>query len=333
MRKSNFEALRIFAMFGIVLHHLMVNDLDVLGYNKPYLVSEGGVFPILNSIAVCGVDLFLLITGWFGVKSVFKKIISLSIMCFLIGSLCMIIGLLSPVYESSVRNNFLTITSLHSWFIKFYFILLVVSPVLEWIIGKINKNQLLFLFLVLTILNVVGCWGFEIIHDNSQGYSVLNFIYMYLMGRILKEFSNAKFLLLLKKDGIYLVAIIAVASGFLFESLNSGHNTIESGKYWAYNGPLVLTLAMLIFLHFSSLDFSNKYINYVASSALIVYLAHSNLVMGYYRNMMTDAITDKIGLLLGLIVAAIIVYMIGTIIGTGIVNVQKRIMGLIYKGR
>lgn len=42
MRKSNFEALRIFAMFGIVLHHLMVNDLDVLGYNKPYLVSEGG---------------------------------------------------------------------------------------------------------------------------------------------------------------------------------------------------------------------------------------------------------------------------------------------------
>lgn len=42
MRKSNFEALRIFAMFGIVLHHLMVNDLDVLGYNKPYSAMEGG---------------------------------------------------------------------------------------------------------------------------------------------------------------------------------------------------------------------------------------------------------------------------------------------------
>ena len=162
---------------------------------------------------------------------------------------------------------------------------------------------------------------------------MINFIYLYFMGRTLKEFSNAKFLLLLKKYGFYFVAIIAVASGFLFESLNSGLNTIESGKYWAYNGPLVLTLAMLIFLHFSSLDFSNKYINYVASSALIVYLAHSNLVMGYYRNMMTDAITDKIGLLSGLIVAAIIVYVIGTLIGTGVIIVQKRIMGFIYKGR
>ena len=49
--------------------------------------------------------------------------------------------------------------------------------------------------------------------------------------------------------------------------------------------------------------------------------------------MMTDAITDKTGLLLGLIVAAVIVYMIGTLIGTGVFNVQKCIMGLIYKGR
>lgn len=41
IRKSNFELLRIFAMFGIVLHHLMVNDLDVLGYNKPYNAEMG----------------------------------------------------------------------------------------------------------------------------------------------------------------------------------------------------------------------------------------------------------------------------------------------------
>ena len=272
MRKSNFETLRLFAMYGIVLHHLMVNDLDVLGYNKPYSAEMGGtIFPMLNSIAVCGVDLFLLITGWFGVRAVFKKIVSLLIICLLIGSLCMIIGLLSPIYENSFRNNFLTITSLHSWFIKFYFVLLVVSPILEWIIGKLNKPQLLTFFTILTLLNIVGCWGFEIIHDNKQGYSVLNFIYMYFMGRTLKEFNNAKLMVWLKKYGIIFVSVIAITSGFIFEWINSGDNTIESGKYWAYNGPLVLTLAMLIFLFFSSLDFSNIKINKMAACALVVY--------------------------------------------------------------
>lgn len=155
----------------------------------------GAIFPILNSVAVCGVDLFLLITGWFGVGLVFKKIVSLSVICVLIGGVCMAVGLLTPVYESSIRNNLLTITSLHSWFTKFYFVLLVISPISEWIIGKLNKNQLLTFFVILIALNIVGCWGFEVIHDNRQGYSVLNFIYMYLMGRTLKEYSNTKFLM------------------------------------------------------------------------------------------------------------------------------------------
>ena len=58
IRNSNFELLRIFAMLGIVLHHLMVNDLDVLGYNKPFNAEMGGAtFPMLNSVAVCGVDI------------------------------------------------------------------------------------------------------------------------------------------------------------------------------------------------------------------------------------------------------------------------------------
>lgn len=33
MRNSNFELLRIFAIWGIVLHHLVINGIDVCGYN------------------------------------------------------------------------------------------------------------------------------------------------------------------------------------------------------------------------------------------------------------------------------------------------------------
>lgn len=243
----------------------------------------------------------------------------------------MAIAFLSPVYENSFRNDILTITSLHSWFIKFYFILLFVSPILEWVISKLGREYLLIFFIVLTVLNVVGCWGFEIIHDNRQGYSVLNFIYMYFMGRTLRDYSSSRLVVCLQKYGLVLVIVIAVTSGFVFESLNSGGSIVESGKFWAYNGPLVLTLAMLIFLYFSSLDFSNMKVNHVAACTLVVYLSHSNLVVGYYRNLMTDAITDKTGLLCGLIISAILVYIIGTLVGFGVVTVQKHIMRLFYK--
>ena len=59
VRLSNFELLRIVAMFGIVLHHLVIKGASTCGYVTPYNYEKDGfVGLILNSLVVGGGELF-----------------------------------------------------------------------------------------------------------------------------------------------------------------------------------------------------------------------------------------------------------------------------------
>ena len=62
-RESNFELLRIVAMIFIVAHHFLIASGNI-NYYSPTLC--GGEFA--NSFLVCGVDCFILISGYFGIK-------------------------------------------------------------------------------------------------------------------------------------------------------------------------------------------------------------------------------------------------------------------------
>lgn len=59
VRLSNFELLRIVAMFGIVLHHLVIKGASTCGYVTPYNYEKDGFIGlILNSLVVGGGELF-----------------------------------------------------------------------------------------------------------------------------------------------------------------------------------------------------------------------------------------------------------------------------------
>lgn len=55
VRLSNFELLRIVAMFGIVLHHLVIKGASTCGYVTPYNYENDGLIGlILNSLVIGG---------------------------------------------------------------------------------------------------------------------------------------------------------------------------------------------------------------------------------------------------------------------------------------
>lgn len=59
VRLSNFELLRIVAMFGIVLHHLVIKGASTCGYVTPYNYEKDGFIGlILNSLVIGGGELF-----------------------------------------------------------------------------------------------------------------------------------------------------------------------------------------------------------------------------------------------------------------------------------
>ena len=71
-RESQFELLRIVAIFMVLIHHSLA-VADTFGYTGHYTLNEGITGVLLNSAVIIGVNLFVLITGWFGVSD--KKIL------------------------------------------------------------------------------------------------------------------------------------------------------------------------------------------------------------------------------------------------------------------
>lgn len=54
-RESSFELLRIVAMVLITTHHLLINGLDLCGYNRMFDISnDSGFASFLNSLCVGG---------------------------------------------------------------------------------------------------------------------------------------------------------------------------------------------------------------------------------------------------------------------------------------
>lgn len=83
MKKNNaIECLRVCIMYCIVIHHCIVSGLDL---NKTFNMGEycftdaNMVLSLMNSFVIVAVNIFFLISGYFGIRLSIKKIINLII--------------------------------------------------------------------------------------------------------------------------------------------------------------------------------------------------------------------------------------------------------------
>ena len=76
-RQSNIEILRIVAMLLIVLHHLCIYGIE----------SGGFIIQALDSITIIGVNIFLLISGFFSIKLRWSSLLNLFFLCLFFTSI------------------------------------------------------------------------------------------------------------------------------------------------------------------------------------------------------------------------------------------------------
>lgn len=126
-RNASFELLRIICMFMIVVYHIFIKAYH------PIVENSAGygmmMFPLHISV-VC----FVLISGYFGIKFSFKKLILLlsqiifyNVLCYVVSSLC----LDSFTFKEFVKS-FLPLTyNQDLWFIRTYIILFLLVPIIN----------------------------------------------------------------------------------------------------------------------------------------------------------------------------------------------------------
>ena len=274
VRNSNFELLRIVAMFMIVTYHIIAKTTLGEYTQIPFLISAAMPLHV-------GVICFLLITGYFNVDLSLKKITRLVVQTIFYSVLVYVCYSLIIKDFSLLRfgASFIPVClNPDLWFIRTYLLFLLCTPVINyWLRNTSKKNRFLTL-LGLTFMSVyIGCFG----NDNSfqDGKNVINFCLIYVIGNELRKLEYIK---QIKKSSLLysyvaLNVIICIAT---YYSTNTSFFSIIKKMAWYYDSPFLIMNATLLFLIFEKMNFKSIQLNKIASSVFPVYLIHANLYTG-----------------------------------------------------
>lgn len=282
-RESNIELLRIVAMLLVVLVHANYSSLGGVKLVDFQLEPFNSFCKALaEQLCIICVNVFILISGWFGIRPSIKGTLSLLFQVFFFHILIVSLLSLKGDYISlgTIINGFYC--GNQYWFIPPYLILYAISPILNAFIETSSPRRFLSVLIVYFLLEFALGWATGV-GTFQQGYSTLSFIGLYLLAQFIRK--NSRILLnfsVLKNILLYLFfSILPVSIYFL-----TGHKF----NIIAYSSPFVISASLFFFLAFNKMKISSKVINYLACSSLSIYLVHQHvLVIPYFKNLMNYA--------------------------------------------
>ena len=174
-RESNIELLRLVAIFFVILHHLTIKGADTVGYITPYAFEEHDVAGVvINSFCICAVNVFLLITGWFGVKNLYKGVVRLIIDCIVFGSISYVCLCIFFDHGFTAVEWFKSSIFTPNRFVTVYMMLLIVSPLIERALDKVDLMQFKTFIILFTIIEVV--FGYVFNYSIAAAFIFLNVV-------------------------------------------------------------------------------------------------------------------------------------------------------------
>lgn len=289
-RQSNLELLRIVSMLAIVMLHIGAASVGLPEPNGDLqsITCRDLWIIMIESVSIIGVNCFALISGFFGIKARWRSFLHLSLICIVysvgIYSVLALSGLVPWSWNEWVKS-WLVYSHTDLWYVPAYLGLFLFSPFLNQ--ANLNKWTLLGFI----VFNVWCGWLWK--GDfNPTGYTVIQLIMMYLIGRYINTHNildrNPRRLRRISLS-LYVACSILIAIMALF---------VGSAFTFAYNSPLVIASSISLFLFFASLDFKSKTINRFAASAFAVYLVHKNpLIFGGVLKPFSNHVWENTGLL------------------------------------
>ncbi len=278
-RQSNYELLRLLAITLIVAMH-------VWGYafRTTDAVTQG-VLLLVNAVGNTGVTLFVLLSGWFGLRFRAGKLLRLVFVVLTYSLFTYGLQLGAGIPQATLadlRSAVLPLLSGKYWFMTAYVTLFCLSPWLNRAAGSLPERDLArllavaaFFFLVVPTLQLS-----DPTHDGGKG--IVNMTLAYLAGRYLRLHGWPDFFSR-HSGAIALGAVLTVL-------LLNGGATIATGhlcnRFAADNNVFVFIAALGIFHTVGHWHFSSGKINYMAGFAFPLYLTNTT-VIAFFRPWLT----------------------------------------------
>ena len=314
-RNSSIELLRIIAMVGIFLSHWSIHGLQLsLHLGTDYINNT--IFTSLHMLGKIGVDVFVLISGYFlcsdNYKIKFKKIILILLQVLIYSILWVCIDLilyavgLIQFSEIDFYRTILPLITNDYWFVVVYLFLLICSPLINLLINKITKKQHSLINLILLLILTISTFFNGFLYDRY-----ILFIFLYLVSGYFRKYGINE-LLNRKKAIMALILSLLVGIGSIPLSIYFGINQF---KFIEQNSFIIFLIALSLFLIFIQIKLDSKIINSLSKTMFGIYLFHD----GAFRNILWRVlgtsqytIHSNAGiLLLNLLFATIIVFGLG----------------------
>lgn len=253
-RNSNFELLRIIAMIFIVIWHISVHAQR----------GEPPSHDYVSAITTTGVNLFVLISGYFGIKLKWENLLNiLSIVIFYY--VAQFIAEIFIFKITPTAGHFINIIAPISrspwWFMTCYIVLTLISPGLNIIKNNATDKQYKLIVATLVFLSCFSGFIFTNEFTNPDGYNLFHFVTLYFIGDAIKRFEIAQRFKTYQFYGMYFVSTIALFAYIILISKNI-----------KYNNPFLMVAAVSFFCIFSKVKLKSKKINAIATFMLPIYL-------------------------------------------------------------
>lgn len=265
-RESNIELLRILCIIGILMMHTFGSVYGtVSGVNLVY-----GTF--INSICNTGVSIFVLISGYFGIKFNIRKIVSIEMTTVFYALLSLavqhFVGEIISIKD--IFRSCFPVSSKIYWYITAYMLMMIFADYINLIPEKLDKKRFQRLILMLLLVFSVFPSIIQIHIMNDSGKGVFNMFLIYLIGRYIRKYD------LEIKEGVKTVGLAILLLGIEF-ALNYGLSMIKGGvgvyaPFARDYSIFIVALSVLMFLLMKKVKMASSLINVLAKNVMGVYL-------------------------------------------------------------
>lgn len=272
-RQLNIELLRIFSMLLITFWHVQIH----------YLIKqaiEPSISKTFMDHAVLfisfHVDLFILITGYFGIKNSKKGLVkNLLLVYFYSISLNVFSWIISGQY--SISEALMPLGNKTWWFMTMYTVMLMIAPILEFYINKCTRKDIYMLALGGLFVNLYFGHFHHVDGIYDLGNGMVNFICVYLLG------------VWIRKEGACLIGRLKypkmIFSFIIIILLLAQYKAIPFVSWMdmtEYCAPYPIVMSVLVFLFFLTIKVTEcfrKPTMFLSSSAIAVYLITDHIAV------------------------------------------------------
>lgn len=300
---------------------------------------------IVESLFVCAVDLFILISAYFmaltNKRNLWKPIqLLVQVIVFSVSKYMLISILKSNFTTRGLAAAFIP----SNYFVILYIVVFLISPFINIIFEHLDSNKrrifiwtLILLFSVYpTVVDVVievtkrNFYGLSSIgmYGSQYGYSIVNFTLCYCIGAYIR-FESDYFAKLNTRTLVGgLLSCVAIMT--VWSAINDGIGYFTEKTAWEYCNPIVITTAICVFILFKRIKIkNNKMINSLAKGSFTVYLLHINLVT--HIGVKSFVNKNIFLLLLHMTVSSALIYFICWVVYLVYAKLETAVFGILKK--